>query len=84
MQLDSSIRIHSVDVLYGEEPMAFWSNLHHHQLHAMEVPKPLEQSSSVSQGSTQKQSRIIVSQNMYLFTLISSLVFVKSSQDANG
>lgn len=60
MQLDSSIRIHSVDVLYGEKPIAFWSNLHHHQLHAMEVPQPFEQGSSVSQGTTQNHSRIIV------------------------
>ncbi|KAG0716892.1 Low-density lipoprotein receptor-related protein 1 [Chionoecetes opilio] len=57
--LNSSIRIHSVDVLYGDEPTAFWSNHHHHQLHAMEVPKDYEQSSSVSQGTTQKPSRII-------------------------
>ncbi|MPC12440.1 Low-density lipoprotein receptor-related protein 1 [Portunus trituberculatus] len=59
VQLDSSIRIHSVDVLYGEEPIAFWSNLHHHQLHAMEVPRPFEQGSSVTQGTTQNHSRII-------------------------
>ncbi|XP_063881494.1 prolow-density lipoprotein receptor-related protein 1-like isoform X4 [Scylla paramamosain] len=57
--LDSSIRIHSVDVLYGTKPIAFWSNLHHHQLHAMEVPQPFEQGSSVSQGTTQNHSYII-------------------------
>ncbi|XP_050691158.1 prolow-density lipoprotein receptor-related protein 1-like isoform X1 [Eriocheir sinensis] len=57
--LDSSIRIHSVDMLYGDEPLAFWSNLHHHQLHSMEAPKPNEDSGSESQDTTEKHSSVI-------------------------
>lgn len=50
-----------MDMLYGDKPMAFWSNLHHHQLHSMEAPKPYEDRGSESQDTTEKHSSVIVS-----------------------
>lgn len=79
LQLDSSIRIHSVDMLYGEKPLAFWSNLHHHQLHAMVAPKPEDPISSESQDTTEKHSHIVVSMNTALclsFSLFTSLIML--------
>lgn len=48
-------------MLFGDEPLAFWSNLHHHQLHSMEAPRPNEDSGSESQDTTEKHSSVIVS-----------------------
>ncbi|KAK7063135.1 Low-density lipoprotein receptor-related protein 1B [Halocaridina rubra] len=47
-----TMRVHSVDILYGDHPRSFWTNMHDNTLVSMPVPTTYEQDNSRSRRDT--------------------------------
>ncbi|XP_068223129.1 low-density lipoprotein receptor-related protein 1 isoform X3 [Palaemon carinicauda] len=58
-----SVRIHSVDVLYGDNPLSFWTNQHDNTLVSMAVPSTYEQESYRTRREASPINKVLTNLN---------------------
>lgn len=68
LQEDSkTMKVHSIDVLYGDPPIAFWTNLHDNTLVSMTVPTTHDQDNSRTRREAAKITVVVSAENLWFY-----------------
>lgn len=61
------MKVHSIDVLYGDPPIAFWTNLHDNTLVSMAVPTNHDQDNSRTRREAAKITVVVGAESLWFY-----------------